>query len=196
MKWKNLKYLWYTDLYRYEGTSNRKLFLRNFFSNRGFKYTFFLRMCSYFSQSEVWLIKKFFLIPRFFLFHYSAKYSIDISHSTRIGSGFYIAHPFCIAINSKAIIGKNCTLSHQVTIGERKREGKNGSPIIGDNVYIAPGAKVLGPITVGSFVAIGANCVVIEDIPDKAVVVGIPGKVKSTKGSGEFIRNINYDESS
>jgi serine O-acetyltransferase len=73
-----------------------------------------------------------------------------------------------IIINDKAVIGKNCTIFHQVTIGE----GKNGGvPTIGDNCFIGAGAKIIGNVTVGNNVRIGANAVVVFDIPDNATVV-------------------------
>lgn len=62
---------------------------------------------------------------------------------------------------------KNCFLSHQVTIGRNR----GGAPVIGDNVYIGPGAKIFGAIHIGNNVRIGANCVVFEDVPDNATVV-------------------------
>ena len=68
-----------------------------------------------------------------------------------------------IVIAAGAIIGKNCFLSHQVTIGRNR----GGAPTIGDNVYIGPGAKIFGAIHIGNNVRIGANCVVLEDVPDK-----------------------------
>lgn len=72
-----------------------------------------------------------------------------------------------IVIAGEAIIGENCYISHQVTIGR----SHNGVPQIGDNVYIGPGAKIFGGIKIGNNVRIGANCVVFQDIPDNATVV-------------------------
>lgn len=74
---------------------------------------------------------------------------------------------FGIIITHNAIIGKNCTIFHQVTIGE----GKNGAPVIGDNCMIGPGAKIIGGIHIGNNVMIGANCVIVKDVPDNATVV-------------------------
>ena len=65
--------------------------------------------------------------------------------------------------------------------------------MIGDNVYIGPGAKIFGNIRIGSNVAIGANCVVNEDIPDDAVVVGILGRVISYNGSFGYVNNTDYE---
>lgn len=72
-----------------------------------------------------------------------------------------------IVIAGGAVIGKNCFISHQVTIGR----SRNLAPVIGDNVYIGPGAKIFGGIKIGNNVRIGANSVVFEDIPDNATVV-------------------------
>lgn len=72
-----------------------------------------------------------------------------------------------IIVSHNAVIGSNVTIFHQVTIGE----GKGGAPIIGDNVYIGAGAKIIGNIHVGNNVKIGANCIVVKDVPDNATVV-------------------------
>lgn len=72
-----------------------------------------------------------------------------------------------IIVSHNAVIGKNCTILHQVTIGE----GKSGAPVIGDNVMIGAGAKLIGGIQVGNNVKIGAGCVVTRDVPDNATVV-------------------------
>lgn len=78
-----------------------------------------------------------------------------------------------ICISSGATIGDNCTIFHQVTIGSNtlKDTKKNGSPTIGNNVYIGAGAKIIGNIKIGNNVRIGANCAITEDIPDNATVV-------------------------
>lgn len=72
-----------------------------------------------------------------------------------------------IIVSHNAVIGENVTIYHQVTIGE----GAGGAPIIGDNVLIGAGAKIIGGITIGNNVKIGAGCVVVDDVPDNATVV-------------------------
>lgn len=124
---------------------------------------------------------------------YEYKFGIAISYQTQIDSGFFIGHMGGIVVNKNTIIGKNCNLSHQVTLGVTRRGARKGSPIIGDNVYIGPGAKVIGKIRVGNHAAIGANCVVTKDVPDNGVVVGIPGKIISFDGSSGYINNTNYE---
>jgi len=104
-----------------------------------------------------------------------------------------IGHFGGIVVNQNVVIGKNFNISHQVTLGVANRGNRKGYPVIGDNVYIGPGAKVIGNVRVGNHVAIGANCVVAKDIPDNSVVVGIPGKVISSEGSAGYINRTDYE---
>jgi serine O-acetyltransferase len=84
-------------------------------------------------------------------------------------------------------MGECCNLSQGVTIGQAGRGHERHVPIIGDRVYIGPGAKLFGRITIGNDVAIGANAVVTKDIPDNAVSVGVPARVINFNSSREFI---------
>jgi serine O-acetyltransferase len=121
------------------------------------------------------------------LFHrIRSKWGIAIPRSADIGAGFYIGHYGGITISGYARIGKNVNISQLVTIGVSGRGEKRGVPIIGDDVYIAPGAKIFGKIRVGNNVKIGANAVVHKDIPDNAIVVLDPGfKIISYRGNRE-----------
>lgn len=101
--------------------------------------------------------------------------------SARIGSGAHFASPpnlihgiNGIFIAPQAVIGKNCTIYHQVTIGIRDR--MDTAPIIGDNVFIGAGAKIIGKVRVGDNAKIGANTVVIKDVPENATVVSAPSR--------------------
>jgi len=96
------------------------------------------------------------------------------------GAGLCIVHYGTIVVSSKAIIGENCRIHPSTSIGDY-----NGTPTIGNNVYIGPGAKIFGNITIGNNVAIGANAVVNADIPDNVTVGGIPAKIISNKSSIE-----------
>ena len=93
--------------------------------------------------------------------------------SFEVGGGLYIQHGFATMIAAKSI-GENCWINQQVTIGYN---GNGEPPVIGNNVTITCGAKVLGDICVGNNVIVGANAVVIRDVPDGCVVGGIPAKV-------------------
>ena len=90
-----------------------------------------------------------------------------------IGGGLYIQHGFATMIAAKSI-GENCWINQQVTIGYN---GQGDPPVIEDNVTIACGAKVLGSIRIGNHVTVGANAVVIIDVPDNCVVGGVPAKI-------------------
>ena len=111
-------------------------------------------------------------------------WGIEIPRAATIGPGLYIAHLGGIAVSRRAVIGRNCALSQQVTIGIDGHGERFGAPVIGDEVYIAPGARVFGRIRIGNNVKIGPNAVVGEDIPDDAVVALDPGyRIVSYRGN-------------
>jgi serine O-acetyltransferase len=186
-----MKFLIYSDLYRYSGKGGLKSFLKNYYFNPGFCYSFWLRLCAYLRHSMP-ITKLFFYPARFLLLHYMYKYGISISDLVQIGSGFYIGHFGGIVIHADAVIGRDCNISQGVTIGITNRGERKGVPKIGDRVYIGPGAKIIGGISIGNGAAIGANCVVTKDVPENAVVVGIPGHVISYNSSKGYINNIDY----
>jgi serine O-acetyltransferase len=101
---------------------------------------------------------------------------ISIQPAAKIGPGLQVGHFGGIFVNGGATIGPGCTLGHDVTIGQDVTP-PFGIPVIGRGVYIAPGAKIFGEITIGDNVAIGANAVVRDSIPDRAIAVGIPARV-------------------
>lgn len=103
------------------------------------------------------------------------------------GPGLCIVHYGPVVINDNARIGSNCRIHVDVNIGAN---GDDAAPTIGDNVYIAPGAKIFGDIVIASNSAIGANAVVNKSFPEKSVtLVGVPARVVSREGSRRFIKN-------
>ena len=104
-----------------------------------------------------------------------------------IGPGFYIGHFGNIFVGGDTTIGKFCNISQENTLGFAGRGEKWGVPTIGDFVYIGPGAKLIGKIVIGDHVAIGANAVVTKDVPNNAVVVGIPGRIINYDSSKDFV---------
>lgn len=119
-------------------------------------------------------------------FHKSrTKWGIEVPRTAEIGEGFYIGHFGGIIISPSVRIGTNMSISQQVTIGVSGHGKKRGCPVIGDNVYLGPGAKLFGKIRIGDNVRIGANAVVHKDIPDNAVVVLDPGFKIIAFGDGE-----------
>jgi serine O-acetyltransferase len=103
-----------------------------------------------------------------FLRKYSYKTHFQIPPFV-VQSGLTIWHWGPIIINAKTRIGKNCTLNPMVVIGHKHENG--GAPVIGDNVFIGAGSKLIGSIHIGNNVTIGQNVVVVKDIPDGSVVV-------------------------
>ncbi|HAL93384.1 MAG TPA: serine O-acetyltransferase [Rectinema sp.] len=102
---------------------------------------------------------------------------IEIHPAAKIGSSFFIDHGMGVVIGETAIIGKDVTLYHGVTLGGTSLEKKKRHPTIGDRVTIGAGAKILGDISIGDDSRIGANAVVVKNVPPNSVVVGIPGQV-------------------
>jgi serine O-acetyltransferase len=107
---------------------------------------------------------------------------IEFPCEVEVGRNFIIDHFGGIIIHGDAKFGDNCRVRNGVVVGIR-RVGEDGAPIIGDNVDIGAGAKVLGPIRIGNNVLIGANAVVIVDVPDNCIAVGVPAVVKP-RGEG------------
>ena len=113
-------------------------------------------------------------------------WGIEISRHAKVAPGLIIggSHFGGITVSGAAVIGRDCTISQNVTIGVSGHGDKAGAPVIGDDVYIAPGARVFGKIVIGDNVKIGANAVVYKDIPDRAIVVLDPGfRIVSYKGN-------------
>ena len=126
------------------------------------------------------VISHFLKLIAFFMFKsIEMSTGISIPNSAQIGKGFYVGHFSCIILHSNVIMGENCSIGPGVLIGARGL-GSKGTPVIGNNVYIGAGAKVLGGIKIGNNVKIGANAVVVKDAPDGATVVGIPGRIVRT----------------
>jgi len=125
------------------------------------------------------------ILPR--LISQIAKFLTGIENhpGAQIGKGLFIDHGLGVVIGETSIIGDNVTLYQGVTLGGTGKEKGKRHPTIGNNVVIGTGAKVLGNITIGDNSYIGANAVVIKDIPHNATVVGVPGRI--TKQDGKKI---------
>ncbi|HCN29421.1 MAG TPA: serine acetyltransferase [Verrucomicrobiales bacterium] len=176
------------DLFRYERAAGWQGFARTFLREPGFRLTCLLRACRHLRARALprWTVYPFL---KLWLGRISSRLGVYVCHSTDIGPGFYIPHPCGIVINRRCRIGANCNIAQHVTLGLKSREPRMGCPVIGDRVYIGPGAVIIGAITVGSDSAVGANCVVTKDVPAHAVVAGVPGQVISMRGSEGYIND-------
>ena len=175
------------DLFRYQGNNTFRSFLKNFIFTPGFRYSYFLRKCTYLKQKKNWFLYFIFRIP---LERYMVKYGIGILVGTSIGRGLYIGHWGGIFVNVHAVIGENCNIQQGVTVGQTNRGKSQGSPVIGNSVWMGAHCVIVGNIKVGNNVLIAPGAYVNFDVPDNAVVIGNPGKVVSHKGTGGYIDHL------
>ena len=106
---------------------------------------------------------------------------IEIHPAARIAPGFFIDHGMGVVIGETSEIGENCLLYQGVTLGGTGKDKGKRHPTLGNNVIVGAGAKVLGAITIGDYVKIGANAVVLKSVPAYSIVVGVPGRVIKKK---------------
>lgn len=176
-----------SDLYRYLGKTDFKTF-RRCWRIPGFRYTFFLRKVA---KHKITTLPG--IIYRVFLKRYGIKYGFQIPAETKIDKGLCIFHFGNIVVNPKAIIGKNCTINSNTTIGETNRGPRKGSPSLGNEVFLGSGSVVVGRITIGNNVLIAPNAYVNFDVPSNSIVIGNPGKIISNeKATEEYITNLVY----
>ena len=106
---------------------------------------------------------------------WSAVTSSEIALDARLGTGLALPHPIGIVIHRRAVVGENCMIMHNVTLGTRGPG--SGVPTLGRGVDVGPGAQILGAVTIGDGAQIGANAVVTRDVPPRAIALGIPARV-------------------
>jgi serine O-acetyltransferase len=143
----------------------------------GVKAVFFHRIANFFSVAKFDLIAR--VISQFSRF----LTGIEIHPGAKIGKNLFIDHGMGVVIGETSEIGDNVTIYHMATLGgiapsinSNDQRNIKRHPIIKDEVVIGSGAQVLGPVTVGRCAKIGANAVITKDVPEKAVMVGIPAK--------------------
>lgn len=107
---------------------------------------------------------------------------IEIHPGAQIGPAFFIDHGMGVVIGETAEVGANVTLYHGVTLGGTSWKKGKRHPTLEDDVVVGAGAKILGPIRIGARTRVGANAVVVKDVPPDSVVVGIPGRVTHRHG--------------
>ena len=174
---RNIKDIILLDCKRY---GSEKL-LKEFFTNRGFRYTVFMR---YYSRSNK-IVRFIINIIKKIIFHGSC---IEVSLGIECGSGLYLGHFSGVTINNKVIIGNNVNIHKGVTIGQENRGKRKGVPTIGDYVWIGVNSTLVGKIKVGNNVLIAPNNFINFDIPDNSIVVN--GKVIKKENATEgYITN-------
>lgn len=122
---------------------------------------------------------------------HSNRRGLEIDCRTKIGKGLYLGHAYNITINPKAVIGNNCNIHKGVVIGQTNRGAYQGTPVIGDKVWIGINAAIVGKITIGDDVLIAPNTYVNCNIPSHSVVFGNPCIIKHKENATrEYINNI------
>ncbi len=110
------------------------------------------------------------------------KTGIEIHPGAQIGPGLFIDHGMGIVMGETTVIGSNCTIYHQVTLGGTGKDVGKRHPTIGDNVLIGAGAKVLGPVNIGHNTRIAAGSVVLKDLPSNVTAAGVPAIIVRENG--------------
>ena len=156
---------------------------------QGFWATFQYRIAHYVFCNITWQPFRFVFKTILFLWQKVIEITtgISIPASVQIGHSFYIGHFGGIIFNKDAIIGNDCNVAQNVTIGVSGLGEERGVPIIGNNVYIAANSVVAGKIIIEDNVLIGACSLVIADVKANAVVLGVPAVVISQNGSKGYI---------
>ena len=161
----------------------------------GVKAVFFHRIANFFS------IAKFDLIARMISQFSRFLTGIEIHPKAKIGENLFIDHGMGVVIGETSEIGKNVTIYHMVTLGgvspsieSNQQRNVKRHPTLMDNVVVGSGAQILGPVVVGKNAKVGANAVVTKDVPENAVMVGIPAKNVGT-ATEEFKPYAVTDES-
>ncbi len=106
----------------------------------------------------------------------------DLAWQASVGPGLTLYHPTGVVLGPDVVVGRNCVLQQGVTLGAvrergRMHDGRMDSPVIGDGVTVGAGARVLGPISLGDASVVGANAVVLVDVPPGHLAVGVPARV-------------------
>ena len=112
-------------------------------------------------------------------------FAVDINPAARLGIGLMLDHGTGIVIGETAVVGDNCSILQNVTLGGNGKETGDRHPKIGDNVLLAAGAKILGNIRVGNCSKVAAGSVVLKDVPANKTVAGVPAKVVGDSGCPE-----------
>lgn len=121
---------------------------------------------------------------------------IEIHPGAQIGDNFFIDHGSGVVIGETTIIGNHVTLYQGVTLGGVSTKKEKRHPTLGNNIIVGAGAKVLGNIEIGDYVQVGANAVVLKDVPSNSTVVGIPGRIIKMDGDlKQAIDNLEHNNS-
>lgn len=168
MKFSELKEYIRSDIYRFHGRMDFREFILCLLTQRTFKILFWFRVTHAFGRHPF-----IGFVVRWKYRRVCEKYCVDLPWQTKIGKGIKLSHAYGLVVHGDTIIGDNVLLTHQVTLATEKGR----APVIGSRVRISPGAKIIGGVHIGDNVVVGANAVVVKDIPSNTVAVGVPARI-------------------
>ena len=155
----------------YRNTNGKKFHFYSYFvMGKKMRMLFWFRKCN--NSKGI-----FYFFNRIIYSHYLKWNNNEIPAKTSIGEGLYLGHSGGRYINSNCIIGRNCNLNHNVTIGQENRGIRKGSPTIGNQVWVGANAVIVGNISIGNNVLIAPNSFVNFDVPSDSIVIGNPAKI-------------------
>lgn len=173
----SLKEIIKIDYYRNFGTEFKVI---KFFFNKKARLLILFRIlqCFYKIKKINFLLKIVRKVLRLYYNKLQFEFKIEILPETQIKEGLYLPHPQNIIINPNTIIGKNCTILQDVTIGNNNYKGLNNLAILGDSISIGAETKIIGPVIIGSNTIIGANSVVVKSFENpNQIIAGNPAKL-------------------
>lgn len=179
MTWKETREYIRQDLYRNLGTCANKDNIKAFLSgNSTVSMLLYYRICHYFAglkkRNPIQFLMHSFCYLRFR--QIQRRCGIELNQHTEIGYGLRLPHRGGIIIHVQASIGNNCEIMQGVTIGNNIMKSRDDVAVIGNEVLLCSGAKIIGDVKIGNTVIVGANAVVTHDIPDNTIVGGVPAK--------------------
>jgi Serine acetyltransferase len=168
-----------SDAYRHRGVSTARSAIELFRTDPAFRFLAFFRALQNFRD-----VPPLRVVLGFFYRHYKHKFGIQIPPGTQIGCGIFMPHFGGIVINSRAIIGSNCTIMHGVTIGSVLSGPRAGTPVLESNVYVGPNAVIVGGVTIGANAIIAPSAFVNINVPPNSLAIGNPARIVPNRGSG------------
>lgn len=114
-------------------------------------------------------------------------YGIELPYSAKVGRRVIFEHQHGIVVHGQTVIGDDCIIRQGVTLGIRNMERLTEAPVLGRGVNVGAGAKIIGPVNVGDGAAIGANAVVLKDVPAGALAIGVPAQLTPRKNGASLV---------
>lgn len=184
----SLKALLFADLHRNTGRADWRGVIRYTLRGETYRFNLVFRCTSVVARRNHLLARILKHLGRLWLRRMRTTMGISVPFDTVIGPGLYLGHVGGIKIGTASPIGRDCDISHNVTIGQIQGGPRQGSPSLGDRVYVGVGAVLMGNIHIGDDAAIGANAVVMCDVPAGATAVGVPARILLNRGSADYVK--------